>query len=137
MLLFFFVPWSVINLVDFYLVKKGRYDVASFFTPSGVYGGWRWTALIPYVIALGAQVPLIDQTLYVGPMVGARRRRHLLAGRLGRRRPRLPRRNPHHRRPGPGRRPRAPGRSQLLKGAMSTGAMIVTDIPPEGYRPRS
>jgi NCS1 family nucleobase:cation symporter-1 len=68
-LLFFFVPWSVINLVDFYLVKKGRYDVTSFFTPKGVYGGWRWTALIPYVIALGAQVPFIDQTLYVGPMV--------------------------------------------------------------------
>ena len=68
-LLFFFVPWSVINLVDFYLVKKGRYDVKSFFTPKGIYGGWRWTALIPYVIALGAQVPFIDQTLYVGPMV--------------------------------------------------------------------
>ena len=68
-LLFFFVPWSVINLVDFYLVKKGRYDVTSFFTPKGIYGGWRWTALIPYVIALGAQVPFIDQTLYVGPMV--------------------------------------------------------------------
>ena len=68
-LLFFFVPWSVINLVDFYLVKKGRYDVTSFFTPKGIYGGWRWTALIPYVVALGAQVPFIDQTLYVGPMV--------------------------------------------------------------------
>jgi nucleobase:cation symporter-1, NCS1 family len=68
-LLFFFVPWSVINLVDFYLVKKGRYDVTSFFTPKGIYGGWRWTALIPYVIALGVQVPFIDQTLYVGPMV--------------------------------------------------------------------
>ena len=68
-LLFFFVPWSVINLVDFYIVKKGRYDVKSFFTPKGIYGGWRWTALIPYVIALGAQVPFIDQTLYVGPMV--------------------------------------------------------------------
>ena len=59
----------MINLVDFYLVKKGRYDVKSFFTPKGIYGGWRWTALIPYVIALGAQVPFIDQTLYVGPMV--------------------------------------------------------------------
>ena len=68
-LLFFFVPWSVINLIDFYIVKKGRYDVRSFFTPSGVYGGWRWTAIIPYVIALAAQVPFLDQTLYVGPMV--------------------------------------------------------------------
>jgi NCS1 family nucleobase:cation symporter-1 len=68
-LLFFFVPWSVINLIDFYLVKKGRYDVKSFFTPSGIYGGWRWTAIIPYLLALAAQVPFLDQTLYVGPMV--------------------------------------------------------------------
>jgi NCS1 family nucleobase:cation symporter-1 len=43
--------------------------VASFFTPTGVYGGFRWTAIIPYLIALGAQVPFLDQTLYVGPMV--------------------------------------------------------------------
>jgi NCS1 family nucleobase:cation symporter-1 len=68
-LLFFFVPWSVINLVDFYIVKKGHYDVKSFFTPKGIYGGWRLTALIPYVLALAAQVPFIDQTLYVGPLV--------------------------------------------------------------------
>jgi nucleobase:cation symporter-1, NCS1 family len=68
-LLFFFVPWSVINLIDFYIVKKGRYDVRSFFTPSGAYGGWRWTAIIPYLVALGAQVPFLDQTIYTGPMV--------------------------------------------------------------------
>jgi NCS1 family nucleobase:cation symporter-1 len=68
-LLFFFVPWTVINLIDFYIVKKGRYDVKSFFTPKGIYGGWRLTALIPYVIALAVQVPFIDQTLYIGPLV--------------------------------------------------------------------
>jgi NCS1 family nucleobase:cation symporter-1 len=70
-LLFFFVPWTVINLIDFYIVKKGRYDVKSFFTPKGIYGGWRLTALIPYVLALAAQVPFIDQTLYIGPAVKA------------------------------------------------------------------
>jgi len=68
-LLFFFVPWSVINLIDFYIVRKGRYDVKSFFTPSGIYGGWRWTAIIPYLIALAAQIPFLDQALYTGPMV--------------------------------------------------------------------
>jgi NCS1 family nucleobase:cation symporter-1 len=36
--MFFFVPWSAINLVDYYLVKRGRYDVQSFFTPDGIYG---------------------------------------------------------------------------------------------------
>jgi nucleobase:cation symporter-1, NCS1 family len=68
-LLFFFVPWTVINLIDFYIVKKGRYDVKSFFSPKGIYGGWRLTALIPYVIALAVQIPFLDQTLYVGPLV--------------------------------------------------------------------
>jgi NCS1 family nucleobase:cation symporter-1 len=68
-LLFFFVPWSVINLIDFYLVRKGRYSVKSFFSPAGIYGGWRWTAIIPYLIALAAQVPFLDQALYTGPMV--------------------------------------------------------------------
>jgi nucleobase:cation symporter-1, NCS1 family len=43
--------------------------VKSFFTPKGIYGGWRWTAIIPYLIALAAQVPFLDQTLYTGPMV--------------------------------------------------------------------
>jgi NCS1 family nucleobase:cation symporter-1 len=68
-LLFFFVPWSVINLIDFYLIKKGRYDVPSFFSPRGSYGDWRWVAIVPYLIALAAQVPFLDQTQYTGPMV--------------------------------------------------------------------
>jgi NCS1 family nucleobase:cation symporter-1 len=68
-LLFFFVPWSVINLLDFYFLKLGRYDVASFFIPNGVYGRFRLVGLIPYVIALAAEVPFLDQSFYVGPMV--------------------------------------------------------------------
>ena len=46
-------------------------NVRSFFSPKGVYGGWRWVAIVPYVLALGAQVPFLDQTLYVGPAVKA------------------------------------------------------------------
>jgi len=68
-LLFFFVPWSAINLVDYYLVKRGRYDVASFFTPDGVYGGFQWWACLCYVITLAVQVPFLDQLFYVGPLV--------------------------------------------------------------------
>ena len=68
-LLFFFVPWSAINLVDYYLVKRGRYDVASFFTPNGIYGRIQWWACICYVITLAVQVPFLDQTFYTGPFV--------------------------------------------------------------------
>ncbi|MBU6449383.1 MAG: cytosine permease, partial [Rhodospirillales bacterium] len=39
LLLYVLVPWTAINLVDFYLVRHGDYDVAAFFTPEGgVYG---------------------------------------------------------------------------------------------------
>ena len=68
-LLFFFVPWSAINLVDYYLVKHGPYDVQSFFKPEGIYGGFQWRACLCYVITLAVQVPFLDQLFYVGPLV--------------------------------------------------------------------
>ena len=67
--LFFFVPWSAVNLVDNYLVKRGRHDVQSFFTPDGIYGKIQWWACICYVITLAVQVPFLDQLFYVGPLV--------------------------------------------------------------------
>jgi len=70
-LLFFFVPWSAINLVDYYLVKHGRYDVQSFFKPDGIYEGFQWWACIRYVITLAVQVPFLDQLFYVGPLVSS------------------------------------------------------------------
>lgn len=68
-LLYVFIPWSAINLADYYLVKHGDYDVRSFFTPKGKYGGILWRGLIPYLLAVGVQVPFIDQTFYTGPLV--------------------------------------------------------------------
>jgi NCS1 family nucleobase:cation symporter-1 len=70
-LLFVFVPWSLINLVDFYLVQRERYDVPSFYTPRGIYGGWRWVAVIPYLIAVGLELLFVDQADFKGPLVNA------------------------------------------------------------------
>lgn len=68
-LLYVFIPWSAINLTDFYLVKHGDYDVPSFFTPAGRYGGFLWRGLIAYALAMAVQVPFIDQAFYTGPLV--------------------------------------------------------------------
>jgi len=68
-LLFVFIPWSAINLADYYLIKHGDYDVPSFFTPHGKYGGFLWRGLIPYALAIGCEIPFIDQTFYTGPLV--------------------------------------------------------------------
>src|ERR1700753_2280297 len=38
LLLYVLVPWTAINLVDYYLLRHGQYDVASFFRQdSGIY----------------------------------------------------------------------------------------------------
>jgi nucleobase:cation symporter-1, NCS1 family len=68
-LLFVFIPWSAINLADYYLVRHGEYDVPSFFTPKGKYGPFLWRGLIPYFLAVGAEVPFVDQQFYTGPLV--------------------------------------------------------------------
>ncbi|MDA8386185.1 MAG: cytosine permease [Actinomycetota bacterium] len=70
-LAFIFIPWTAVNLADFYLVRRGRYDPRSFFTPKGIYGGWVWQALLAYFVGLLMQVPFIDQAFYVGPLVAA------------------------------------------------------------------
>jgi NCS1 family nucleobase:cation symporter-1 len=68
-LLYLFIPWTAINLTDFYIVKHGNYDVASFFTSKGLYGGYLWRGLGAYVLAIALEVPFIDQTFYTGPLV--------------------------------------------------------------------
>jgi len=41
-LLYLFTPWTAINLVDFYLVRKGHYSVREIFNPHGMYGRLRY-----------------------------------------------------------------------------------------------
>ena len=46
-LLYLFTPWTAINLVDFYWVRKGHYSVREIFNPRGMYGRWNWRGLSP------------------------------------------------------------------------------------------
>lgn len=70
-LLYVFIPWSAINLTDYYLIRHGRYDVQSFFTPDRSYPGFVWPGLVAYLLAVAVQLPFIDQTYFTGPLVGA------------------------------------------------------------------
>ncbi|MCX4644989.1 MULTISPECIES: cytosine permease [unclassified Streptomyces] len=69
-LLTFFTPWSAINLVDYYLISKERYDIPALSDPHGRYGAWRWDALSVYVVGLLAQLPFLATAFYTGPLVG-------------------------------------------------------------------
>jgi len=68
-LLMIFIPWSAVNLTDFFLVRRGSYDVTAFFIPDGVYGRVAWRGLLAYVIGLGAEWPFVSQPDYTGPLV--------------------------------------------------------------------
>ena len=47
-LLYLFTPWTAINLVDFYWVRKCHYSVREIFNPHGIYGRWSWRGLLAY-----------------------------------------------------------------------------------------
>jgi NCS1 family nucleobase:cation symporter-1 len=68
--LFIFIPWTAINLTDYFVVRHGEYDVPSFFTPHGEYGGFVWRGLISYALAVAVELPFISQTYYTGPLLG-------------------------------------------------------------------
>ncbi|MDO3402677.1 cytosine permease [Mycolicibacterium neoaurum] len=66
-LLYFLIPWSIINLVDYYLIRKGEYHVESFFLPTGgIYGHYNRAAVIAYVVGFLVQLPFMSGALYTG-----------------------------------------------------------------------
>ena len=68
-LLVILIPWSAVNLADYFLVRRGSYDVASFFTADGAYGRFAWRGLLAYTIGIAAEWPFVSQPDYTGPLV--------------------------------------------------------------------
>ena len=72
LLLYVLVPWTAINLVDFYLIKHGTYDVPAFFLPDGGrYGRYNARALLCYGAGILVQIPFVSNPLYTGPVARA------------------------------------------------------------------
>jgi NCS1 nucleoside transporter family len=71
LMLYFLVPWTAVNLVDFYLVRKGHYDIGELFNPNGIYGQWGRPGLAAYVIGLVAMIPFVSLSFYTGPVAAA------------------------------------------------------------------
>jgi NCS1 family nucleobase:cation symporter-1 len=67
-MLYALVPWSAINLTDYYVVRKGHYVIEEMFKADGLYGRFRWRALAVYVISICVQIPFMSLSIYVGPI---------------------------------------------------------------------
>jgi NCS1 nucleoside transporter family len=72
LVLYLFIPWTAVNLMDYYVVRRGHYAIAEIFNPHGMYGRWGWHGIISYLVGFGVMVPFFSVgTLYVGPIAHA------------------------------------------------------------------
>lgn len=60
------VPWTAINLVDFYLVRKRRYDIDAIHDRTGRYRGTDWRAMTAYAIGVLSEIPFISTPIFTG-----------------------------------------------------------------------
>lgn len=70
-LLYVLVPWTAVNLVDYYFVRRGHYAIGQIFVPGGIYGNWGWRGLTAYAIGIVAMIPFVVTAWYVGPIAEA------------------------------------------------------------------
>ncbi|RNM12094.1 purine-cytosine permease family protein [Nocardioides pocheonensis] len=61
-------PWTATNLVDFFLVRRGRYSIREIFNPRGMYGSWNWRGYTAYGLSVAAMVPFAVTHWWSGPI---------------------------------------------------------------------
>ena len=59
LMLYLLVPWTAINLVDFFLVRHGAYSVIDIFKSDGIYGVWSSRGLVTYFVTIAAMLPFM------------------------------------------------------------------------------
>jgi nucleobase:cation symporter-1, NCS1 family len=59
LMLYLLVPWTALNLVDFFFVRRGHYAITDIFRPDGVYGSWGRRGLIAYFAGFAAEIPFM------------------------------------------------------------------------------
>jgi NCS1 family nucleobase:cation symporter-1 len=60
------VPWSSINLCDFYFVRYGHYSVRDIYDKTGIYGRYDVVTLLIFVVTLLVEIPFIELSFYRG-----------------------------------------------------------------------
>ena len=68
-MLYFLMPWTAVNLIDYFCLRRGRYSIPDLFRPDGLYGSWGVRGLVAYAVGFGASVPFfVVPNVYTGPM---------------------------------------------------------------------
>ncbi|MDT0196472.1 cytosine permease [Arthrobacter sp. AB6] len=62
------IPWTAINLTDYYLIRRGRYSITDILSrDGGLYGRWNSSGLTSYVIGMAVMIPFISLPFYTSP----------------------------------------------------------------------
>ncbi|HLH64405.1 MAG TPA: cytosine permease [Solirubrobacteraceae bacterium] len=67
-ILYFMIPWTAVNLIDFFFVRHERYAIRELFRPHGLYGAWSWRGLTAYVVGFAVMIPFMSTTIWEGPV---------------------------------------------------------------------
>jgi nucleobase:cation symporter-1, NCS1 family len=67
-LAYLMAPWTAINLVDYFLIRKGKYSITEIFNPTGIYGAWNWRGIAAYALSFLSMIPFMYLSFYQGPI---------------------------------------------------------------------
>jgi nucleobase:cation symporter-1, NCS1 family len=72
-LLYIVIPWSAINLVDYYFVRRGNYDIQAIFQPNGRYGRVNWRTVVVFLVGIAVEIPFMNASYpqIEGPVASA------------------------------------------------------------------
>ncbi|MFE4544129.1 purine-cytosine permease family protein [Arthrobacter sp. NPDC056727] len=66
---YFLIPWTAVNLTDYYLVRRGVYSITDIMkSDGGIYGRWGVPGMISYAIGFIAMIPFLSTAIYTGPI---------------------------------------------------------------------
>ena len=57
MMLYLLAPWTAINLIDYFFVRRGHYAITDLFVPGGIYGTWAWRGITAFLLGFAASIP--------------------------------------------------------------------------------
>ena len=69
MMLYFLMPWTAVNLIDYFFLRRGQYSIPDLFDPKGIYGSWGMRGLTAYAVGFLVSVPFfVIPNVYTGPI---------------------------------------------------------------------
>lgn len=69
---YFLIPWTAVNLTDYYIVRRGRYSITDILRPDGgIYGRWGIPGIVSYTLGFVCMIPFFSTAIYAGPVATA------------------------------------------------------------------